>query len=694
MRLIPSDTYDFAYTVTFFRVTHGGRIRVKLSDGSQVTRDVRDGEYVNLPVRRLYQSGTTASGFNNALLDIGPDRELDIPYAPDGELTPVVPPTVIPVAIVSANANIAVAELVYDRPMTVDVPADYQFRRAGTNVTHTGPTYDGNKLVFTLGTALENGQTCDVTAAQGAAESSTGRPSAALTQYSITNNTLPRPTVSSVSTNVAGNLWTFTLSEACTRTGVPTGIITIGGGVTLTYVSGNGTGTFVFSTTTITCEALTYTAAAGFLTSVATGQTSAFSGTGVTNNTRPTIVSASIDFERIVRILWSVPIANYSDASAALYVNGVFVEDMPYSFDDGTTVYYNGTGVSHGDVVTVTVQADTVEANTTATPRKRNLVYTQHPVTNDIPAPKPQLLSITVAGTVLALIWDKPVKATGAGTITFTGSDATFEFLYPDTDPEYLEQVDGSLVSPAVYGETITATLSAGMVIDETGYTNDAITDVEVTNNTLATAPNVTNVTLTGNGFYIETSINSELQYDPGYIEFYDTSAVFSEFDPDQTTGVYFTGLCSSLALPNEQSIYALIPAGLFTSPDFLTENAEEFVSVTNAIQYAFDFLDTNALPVYFQILDDSSNQIGTGTLDYTYDNPVWANNSIGVAVGDNDTLFGLAINAAGYVSFVFDFTTLDDYEMGGLSTFLNVQIPFTVQGYDYILELSAVPYA
>ncbi len=80
MHLVPSDTQDFAYTITLFKVLKGGVIRVKLVGGSIVTRTVRDGEYVNLPVRRLFTTGTTARGFNNAFLDYGVAWQLEVPY--------------------------------------------------------------------------------------------------------------------------------------------------------------------------------------------------------------------------------------------------------------------------------------------------------------------------------------------------------------------------------------------------------------------------------------------------------------------------------------------------------------------------------------------------------------------------------------------------------------------------------------
>lgn len=81
MLAIPNDTRDFAYTVSFFKVDAGGTMRIKLADGTVTTLLVHTGQYVNLPIRRIYRTGTTAHGFQNDLLnDNGAARNLEIPY--------------------------------------------------------------------------------------------------------------------------------------------------------------------------------------------------------------------------------------------------------------------------------------------------------------------------------------------------------------------------------------------------------------------------------------------------------------------------------------------------------------------------------------------------------------------------------------------------------------------------------------
>ena len=63
MRLMPSDTQDFAYTVTAFSVAVGGALKVKLYDGSVQVLTVSHGAIVNLPVRRIFRTGTTCTEF-------------------------------------------------------------------------------------------------------------------------------------------------------------------------------------------------------------------------------------------------------------------------------------------------------------------------------------------------------------------------------------------------------------------------------------------------------------------------------------------------------------------------------------------------------------------------------------------------------------------------------------------------------
>lgn len=83
MKLVPSDTEDFAYTVPRFRVGRSGIVRVKLVDGSVRQIQARRGDVLDIPVRRLFRTGTTARDLNTALKarpDYA-DLKLAVPYA-------------------------------------------------------------------------------------------------------------------------------------------------------------------------------------------------------------------------------------------------------------------------------------------------------------------------------------------------------------------------------------------------------------------------------------------------------------------------------------------------------------------------------------------------------------------------------------------------------------------------------------
>ncbi len=85
MRLPTSDYQDFKYTINFFRVEHGGVLRVKLADHTVRTVAVATGGCVNLPIKRIYATGTTARGFTNdlSLTANSPVADEFIPYAVD-----------------------------------------------------------------------------------------------------------------------------------------------------------------------------------------------------------------------------------------------------------------------------------------------------------------------------------------------------------------------------------------------------------------------------------------------------------------------------------------------------------------------------------------------------------------------------------------------------------------------------------
>lgn len=82
MLAVPNDTHDFAYTVPFFKVASGGVLRIGLLGGDVQSLPVVSGQYVNMPIRRIYRTGTTASGFQTDLQSgcNAAVRNLTIPY--------------------------------------------------------------------------------------------------------------------------------------------------------------------------------------------------------------------------------------------------------------------------------------------------------------------------------------------------------------------------------------------------------------------------------------------------------------------------------------------------------------------------------------------------------------------------------------------------------------------------------------
>ena len=85
MRAIPSDTQDFAYTLNFLRVERGGTLRLKLATHKIVTIDAHDGMHLNLEIRRIFATGTTAGGFFVDLFPPDNDDATPVPYAASSE---------------------------------------------------------------------------------------------------------------------------------------------------------------------------------------------------------------------------------------------------------------------------------------------------------------------------------------------------------------------------------------------------------------------------------------------------------------------------------------------------------------------------------------------------------------------------------------------------------------------------------
>lgn len=90
MLLVPNDYQDFATTVSYFRVARGGTLRVKLADHSIQVLSVSDGGQVSLPVRRIYEHGTSASGFQTEQFypPSSPNADTPVAYAPSVKEVP------------------------------------------------------------------------------------------------------------------------------------------------------------------------------------------------------------------------------------------------------------------------------------------------------------------------------------------------------------------------------------------------------------------------------------------------------------------------------------------------------------------------------------------------------------------------------------------------------------------------------
>ena len=63
-RIEPDDNKDLLFTMASFRVAIGGDVRLKHTNGKIYTLvEVQSGVIIDIPVRRLFATGTTAAGF-------------------------------------------------------------------------------------------------------------------------------------------------------------------------------------------------------------------------------------------------------------------------------------------------------------------------------------------------------------------------------------------------------------------------------------------------------------------------------------------------------------------------------------------------------------------------------------------------------------------------------------------------------
>lgn len=188
MTLVPSDDYDFIYVINFFRVTNGGDIRMKLADHTIHVLPVCHGAWVNLSVRRIYETGTTASGFETDLFTpiVSFPGGPQVPYLP----VPPVPPTppVPPIPPVPPSPPPGG----YDgNPLTVEV------------------NEDGNRVVFTFGGDVIVANTITISVNGGPpiiwnTSDGSGNPIA----YVLPDSTPPIEDDQDITVTYAGGTWT------------------------------------------------------------------------------------------------------------------------------------------------------------------------------------------------------------------------------------------------------------------------------------------------------------------------------------------------------------------------------------------------------------------------------------------------------------------------------------------------------
>lgn len=116
MRLLPSDTQNFLYPVTLIRVETGGVLKLLLANHQTVEIPVHSGALVNLPVKRIFATGTTASGFHNNLLSPA-DTDAEVPYGPAASPPP--PPAAPAFVSITLQPNGRDVVIVFDRNVAV-----------------------------------------------------------------------------------------------------------------------------------------------------------------------------------------------------------------------------------------------------------------------------------------------------------------------------------------------------------------------------------------------------------------------------------------------------------------------------------------------------------------------------------------------------------------------------------------------
>lgn len=319
--------------------------------------------------------------------------------------------------------------------------------------------------------------------------------------------TAPLPSSASVATNGVTYTIVFTESVKGFAAGANGFAITPSGGVaTLTYVSGTGTNTIVFtiSRPLDAAETLTASYTPGTITDLAGNLLAGFSGQPVTNNSTQDAVVPTV-LTKVISSNGTTFTVGFSESVTAFTTgtNGFVVTPTGGA---SAISYTSGNGTS----TIVFTLARTIASNETVT-----LAYTPGiitdlvgnalagfsgtSVTNGSDQTKPAFSSanISSAGNVFSVIFSQGVTGHTGFTITPSGGATTLTYTSGETSNTLVFSTSRFILS----GETVTVTYTPGNVVGSSGsIPADAFATQSVTNNSTETAPTVSTKTIQSTG--------------------------------------------------------------------------------------------------------------------------------------------------------------------------------------------------
>lgn len=387
MLLLPSDTQDFAYTVQFFRVQHGGTVKLKQATGETVILNVPSGGYVNTPTRRIFATGTSASGFQNDLfVDVNAPLDSNIvPYAPVG----------VP------DAQFTGTPLSGDAPLTVDF-TDESTGAITKRVFYPGDGTDPTAFLPPSYVYASGGTFSPSLQVIGPAGTSILTKSG----YITVNSTSPPPPPGTydgnpthIEVNDDGNQIVFTFGGEILV--VNTVTVTVGGGTPVIWNTSDGSGSSVayvlpdFTPPIEDGQTVTVTYSGGSWTTnppvgapndpVTNGPVINSSNVPVGSN-NPTLLSAEVQANgTTILFTWDRPVEILSIdeglTAIEIFINGEDNGSLNFNGGDGSTVTActSGTLIISTDDVTFTVAAANWE---TSDYHIKTIAYTNQPMTN------------------------------------------------------------------------------------------------------------------------------------------------------------------------------------------------------------------------------------------------------------------------------------------------------------------------